>query len=107
MSKLMEVTDATFEQEVINSDLPVIVDFWAVWCGPCKMIAPIMEDISQEYDGKIKVAKVDVDNNPNIAVKYGIRSIPTVMIFQDGKVKEQVIGAYPKAHFVDKVENIL
>ncbi len=107
MAKPIEVTDATFEEEVINSDLPVVVDFWAVWCGPCKMIAPIMEEIANDYEGKIKVAKLDVDNNPNVAVKYGIRSIPTVLFFKDGKMEEQVIGAYPKAHFIEKVSELV
>jgi thioredoxin 1 len=107
MAKPFEVKDATFEEDVLNSDLPVVVDFWAVWCGPCKMIAPIMEEFANEYEGKLKVAKLDVDNNPNVAVKYGIRSIPTVLFFKDGKIVEQVIGAYPKSHFKDKVEKII
>ncbi len=107
MAKPIEVTDATFEQEVLQSDKPVIVDFWAVWCGPCKMIAPIMEELANEYDSKIKIAKLDVDNNPNVAIKFGIRSIPTVLFFKDGKVSEQVIGAYPKTHFLDKLQKIL
>ena len=107
MAKPVEVTDAIFENEVIKSDIPVIVDFWAVWCGPCKMIAPIMEDFAAEYDGKIKVAKLDVDNNPNVAIKYGIRSIPTVLFFKDGKVVEQIIGAYPKSYFEEKLEKLL
>ncbi len=107
MAKPVEVTDATFEQEVMNSDLPVVVDFWAVWCGPCKMIAPIMEEFAREYAGKVKIAKVDVDNNPNIAVKFGIRSIPTVMYFNGGKMVDQVIGALPKSHFQDKILKLL
>jgi thioredoxin 1 len=107
MTKQIAVTDATFEQEVVNSDKPVIVDFWAVWCGPCKMIAPIMEEFASEYDGKVKIAKVDVDNNPNVAVKFGIRSIPTVLFFKDGKIVEQVIGAYPKSHFQERLEKLI
>ncbi|OPX33963.1 thioredoxin [candidate division KSB1 bacterium 4484_188] len=82
MAKQIEITDANFEEEVINSEIPVIIDFWAVWCGPCKMIAPIMEEFAEEYEGKIKIGKVDVDHNPNIAVKFGIRSIPTVLYFE-------------------------
>ncbi len=107
MAKPVEVTDSNFEQEVINSGQPVVVDFWAVWCGPCKMIAPIMEEFANEYDGKIKIAKVDVDNNPNIAVKFGIRSIPTILFFKEGKIVEQVIGALPKSHFQEKIGKLL
>jgi thioredoxin 1 len=107
MAKPVEVTDATFDEEILKSDKLVIVDFWAVWCGPCKMIAPIMEEFASEYEGKIKIAKVDVDHNPNIAVKYGIRSIPTVMFFKDGKVVDQVIGASPKSHFEEKIEELI
>ncbi len=107
MAKPIEVTDSNFEQEVINSDIPVIVDFWAIWCGPCKMIAPIMEEFASEYDGKVKITNLDVDNNPNVAVKYGIRSIPTILLFKDGKIIEQIIGAYPKSYFQDKISKIL
>lgn len=107
MSKPVEVTDSTFEEEIVKSDKPVVVDFWAVWCGPCKMIAPIMEEFADEYSGKIKIAKVDVDNNPNIAVKFGIRSIPTVMFFKDGKIVDQIIGAMPKSHFEDRIQKLL
>ncbi len=107
MAKPIEVTDSNFEQEVVNSDIPVIVDFWAIWCGPCKMIEPIMEEFAREYDGKVKIASLDVDHNPNIAVKYGIRSIPTVLLFKDGKIIEQIIGAYPKSYFQDKITKIL
>ena len=107
MSKPVEVTDATFDEEILKSDTLAIVDFWAVWCGPCKMIAPIMEEFASEYEGKIKIAKVDVDHNPNIAVKYGIRSIPTVMFFKDGKVVDQVIGAIPKSHFQEKIDDLI
>ena len=107
MSKPYEITDATFEKEVINSDKPVVVDFWAIWCGPCKMIAPLMEEFATEYEGKIKIGKVDVDNNQNIAVQFGIRSIPTVLFFKKGKVVDRVIGAYPKSHFQEKIDNLI
>jgi thioredoxin 1 len=107
MSKPIEVTDETFEKEVIQSDIPVVVDFWAIWCGPCRTVAPILEQIAEEYSGRIKVAKLDVDHNPNIAVKYGIRSIPTILFFKNGNFSDQIIGAYPKSNFVEKVEALL
>jgi thioredoxin 1 len=101
--KPMEITDANFQKEVLESKVPVLVDFWAVWCGPCKMIAPVVEEIASEYDGKLKVGKVDVDNNPEVPLKYGIRSIPTLMIFKGGNVVEQIIGALPKRNLLDKL----
>ena len=100
----LEFTDANFEQEVLKSDVPVLVDFWAVWCGPCKMIAPFVEELAGEYEGKAKVGKVDVDNNPNISMKYGIRSIPTLLIFRDGKIVDQIIGAIPKQAMAQKLD---
>jgi thioredoxin 1 len=107
MSKPIEITDANFEEEVINSEVPVLIDFWAIWCGPCKVIAPVVEEIASEYEGKIKVGKLDVDHNPNSAVQYGIRSIPTLLIFNDGKVSDQLIGALPKAQIVERVQKVL
>jgi thioredoxin 1 len=100
----IEFTDANFQQEVLESDIPVLVDFWAVWCGPCKMIAPFVEELSKEYEGKVKVGKVDVDNNPNTAMTYGIRSIPTLLIFRDGKIADQIIGAVPKQAMAQKLD---
>lgn len=100
----VEITDANFEQEVIKSEIPVLLDFWAVWCGPCKMIAPFVEEISGEYDGKVKVGKVDVDNNPQISMQYGIRSIPTLLVFKDGKIVDQIIGAVPKNSITSKLD---
>jgi len=97
------VDDATFQNEVLNSDKPVLVDFWAIWCGPCKMISPIVEEIAKEYDGKLKVLKMDVDANPKTAMQFGIRSIPTLLIFKGGQVVEQIIGAVPKRHLLEKV----
>ncbi len=97
------VDDATFQNEVINSDKPVLVDFWAIWCGPCKMISPIVDEIAKEYDGKLKVLKMDVDANPKTAMQFGIRSIPTLLVFKGGRVVEQIIGAVPKRHLLEKV----
>ena len=101
---LIEFTDANFQQEVLNSDVPVLVDFWAVWCGPCKIIAPYVEQIADEYQGKVKVGKLDVDNNPQVSMQYGIRSIPTLLIFRDGKIADQIIGAVPKQAIMQKLD---
>ncbi|MBM2840976.1 MAG: thioredoxin [Bacteroidetes bacterium] len=101
--KPIEITDANFDQEVLKSDTPVLIDFWAVWCGPCRMVAPMVEEMASEYIGKLKVGKLDVDNNPEVSMKFGIRSIPTLMVFKGGKVVEQIIGAVPKRNLVDKV----
>jgi thioredoxin 1 len=101
--KPIVVTDSNFQQEVLNSEKPVLVDFWAVWCGPCKMIAPVVEELAKEYAGQLKVGKLDVDNNPEVSMKYGIRSIPTLMVFKEGKVVEQIVGAVPKRNLVEKV----
>jgi len=100
----IEITDANFEQEVLKSDKPVLIDFWAVWCGPCKMIAPFVEELAGEYEGKVKIGKVDVDNNPQISMNYGIRSIPTLLIFRDGKIADQIIGAVPKQAIAQKID---
>ncbi|MBZ0201887.1 MAG: thioredoxin [Ignavibacteria bacterium] len=104
---MLEFTDANFDQEVIKSDIPVLVDFWAVWCGPCKMIAPLVEELSAEYQGKVKIGKLDVDNNPNVSMTYGIRSIPTLLIFRDGKIADQIIGAVPKQAIAQKLDSQL
>ncbi len=100
-------TDETFQVEVVNSPLPAVVDFWAVWCGPCKMIAPLVDELAKEYAGRAVFAKVDVDSCPKVATQYSIRSIPTVLFFKGGKVVEQVIGAVPKKVLVEKMEATL
>jgi thioredoxin 1 len=105
--KPVTITDDNFSTEVINSDKPVLIDFWAVWCGPCKMIAPIVEELAGEYEGKLKVGKLDVDNNQQSAIKYGVRSIPTLLIFKGGKVVETIIGAVPKVHIKQKLEAVV
>jgi len=105
--KPMELTETTFEQEVLKASMPVLVDFWATWCGPCKMIAPIVEELATEYDGKLKIGKVDVDNNQKIAMQYGIRSIPTLLVFKGGKVVEQIVGAAHKKALVEKLSKHL
>ena len=102
--KPIEFTDQNFATEVLQSEKPVLVDFWAVWCGPCKMIAPFVEELANEFEGKAKVGKLDVDNNQDSAIKYGVRSIPTVLIFKDGKIKETIIGAVPKVQLKQKLE---
>ncbi len=101
--KPVEVNDANFQTEVVGSNVPVLVDFWATWCGPCKMIAPVVEEIAKEYDGKLKVGKLDVDANPAVSMQFGIRSIPTLLMFKGGKVVDQIVGAVPKRTLVDKV----
>ena len=107
MSSILTITDANYEVEVIKSKLPVLVDFWAVWCGPCKAIHPIVEELATDYDGRVKFAKCDVDANNQIAMQHGIRSIPTLLIFKGGKIVEQIIGAVPKHHIKAKLDKLL
>ncbi len=103
MKYTVEGTDSNFSQEVLKSDVPVLVDFWAPWCGPCRMVAPIVDEIAQEYQGKLKVVKLNTDENQEVAIKYGIRSIPTIGIFNNGQVVDGIIGAVPKQMLVSKI----
>ena len=104
---LVTITDDNFEEEVIKSDKPVLIDFWAIWCGPCRIIAPIVEEMAKEYDGKVKIGKLDVDSNQQSSIKYGVRSIPTILLFNNGEIKETIIGAVPKAQIVQKLEALI
>ena len=103
----IEVNDANFEELVLKSDKPVLVDFWAEWCGPCRMVAPVVEELSQEYDGKAVITKVDVDSNPETAVKFGIRNIPTILFIKNGEVVDKHVGAAPKAALAEKIDALL
>ena len=105
--KPIEFTDDNFTQEVLNSELPVLIDFWAVWCGPCRMIAPIVEELASEYAGKAKIGKLDVDNNPNVAMEYGIRSIPTLLVFDKGKIVDRIVGAVPKQKILESLTPVM
>jgi thioredoxin 1 len=107
MSSAQQVTDATFDQEVVESPVPVLVDFWAPWCGPCRMVAPVVDEISKEYEGKVKVVKLNTDENPSVANKYGIRSIPTLMIFKGGQRVDMVVGAVPKTTLANTLDKYL
>ncbi|MDB9882919.1 thioredoxin [Bacteroidia bacterium] len=104
----LEFSDSNFEQEVLNSgDTPVLVDFWAEWCGPCRMIGPLVEELATEYEGKAIIGKMNIDNNPGTPMKYGVRSIPTLLVFKNGEVVDKVVGAVPKTTLSDKLDNQL
>jgi len=104
---VLEITDANFNELALQSKKPVLVDFWAEWCGPCRMITPIIEELSEEYDGKIVVGKVDVDNNPDICSKYGIRNIPTILFFKNGEIADKQVGAAPKNALASKIDSLI
>jgi thioredoxin 1 len=103
MAKPVTVTDENFEAEILQSNLPALLDLWAVWCGPCRAIAPMMDQIAEEYDGRLKVARLDVDQNPGTAIRYGVRSIPTLILFKGGQEVERVIGAMPKDRLLFRI----
>jgi thioredoxin 1 len=105
--KVLHVTDSNFESEVLKSDKPVLVDFWAPWCGPCRAIAPIVDELADEYAGRLKVVKMNVDDNPMTPARYGVRGIPNLLIIRGGQVKEQIVGAVPKAHLVRALQGAL
>ncbi|GBF81507.1 thioredoxin [Aphanothece sacrum] len=107
MADTLQVTDDKFKEEVLDSELPVLVDFWAPWCGPCRMVAPVVEEIAEQYIGKVKVVKLNTDENPNTASQYGIRSIPTLMIFKGGQRVDMVVGAVPKTTLASTLEKYL
>jgi thioredoxin 1 len=107
MANVTAVADDTFEHEVLKSSTPVLIDFWAPWCAPCRAIAPIVEELSATYAGKLKVVKMNVDDNPKTPSRYGVRGIPNLILFQDGEVKEQIVGAVPKAQLVKVIDRVV
>jgi thioredoxin 1 len=107
VSNVTEVSDGSFDQEVLQSDVPVLIDFWAPWCGPCKAISPIVEELAGEYQGRLKVVKMNVDDNPQTPSRYGVRGIPNLVLFKGGQVADQIIGAVPKGHLVRAIDRTL
>lgn len=107
MATIVQVGDDNFEAEVLRSNIPVLIDFWAPWCGPCKSIAPVIEELARDYEGRLKVAKLNVDENPVTPSRYAVRGIPNLLILKGGAVKEQLIGAVPKSRLVQAIENVL
>jgi len=104
---IVQVSDDTFESEVIKSSIPVLIDFWAPWCGPCRAIAPIVDQLADEYAGKLKIVKMNVDDNPRTPANYGVRGIPNLILFKDGKVEQQIVGAVPKTHLVKAISAVV
>ena len=107
MAKVHEIGDGSFEQEVLRSDIPVLIDFWAPWCGPCKAIAPVVEELAGEYQGRLKVVKLNVDDNPQTPSRFGVRGIPNLILFKGGEVADQIVGAVPKAHLIRAIDRVL
>lgn len=103
----LQITDASFDEVILKSDKPVLVDFWATWCGPCRMLGPVIEELATEYEGRVVVGKVDVDNNQEFAAKYGVRNIPTVLVFKDGEVVGRQVGVAPKKVYTDALDSLL
>ncbi len=107
MADIQQVSDSSFDGDVLKADVPVLIDFWAPWCGPCRAIAPIVEELAGEYDGKLKIVKMNVDDNPQTPAQYGVRGIPNLILFKDGEVKQQIVGAVPKAHLVKAIDDVV
>ncbi len=107
MADIQQVSDSSFDGDVLKADLPVLIDFWAPWCGPCRAIAPIVEELAGEYDGKLKIVKMNVDDNPQTPAQYGVRGIPNLILFKGGEVKQQIVGAVPKAHLVKAIDDVV
>ncbi|MCY4388025.1 MAG: thioredoxin [Desulfurellaceae bacterium] len=107
MADIQQVSDSSFDGDVLKADIPVLIDFWAPWCGPCRAIAPIVEELAGEYDGKLKIVKMNVDDNPQTPAQYGVRGIPNLILFKGGEVKQQIVGAVPKAHLVKAIDDVV
>jgi len=107
VADVQQITDGSFDNEVLKSDLPVLIDFWAPWCGPCKAIAPVVDEVAKQYGGRLKVVKMNVDDNPQTPSKYGVRGIPNLILFKGGQVKEQIVGAVPKAQLVKAIDQVV